>query len=484
MNNIFQSITDSVTTTAANVKYFTEHRLGDARPDSNRLIIDDIKDAYVVPMGNIYEAIYSVITGNDKYKLSGDQYTSWLVDSIADETNQFYCQNVKSNTLKNITKKLNTRIIDNLKLNGKNVDAIPYKFVINGSEYKYIVDRNTVKEISQALLLCDNVCLRLYSPEVSTIKSIVVKPYQYLEYNGSFFFPYCSNGKWYVEQRTHIDGALHIDTLIWHAGKLKGESSIMIETSSAMVYKYSTDIELVSQGALDLILMYSQFWGTVDKEIILAVLQLFVDQGYVNNCEALHLREYLVPVSNPDTDMVGEEAKPLFEVVQPNLRSTDLRELRSFIKDEIIEVLGLDKAAIGFNDDISTATQTKVMNSQTVDTINDIKSSIETAINYFFTAITGVSSKIEIERYRINDQSTIIQDNQIALASRQMDIKEAVFREFPTKSQEENEEHYIRILLRNDLRLMPDEVELAKKYNLWDESMVPDPIEDIDGPVL
>lgn len=484
MSNIFQSITDSAANMASNVKYFTEHKIGDAKPSSNRLIADDIKDAYIVPMGNIYEVIYGTITGNDKYKLSGDQYTSWMIDSIAEETNQFYCKNIKSNTLKNITKKLNTRIIDNLKLNGKNVDSIPYKFVINGREYKYIVDRNTVKEISQALLLCDNVCLRLYSPEVGAIKSIVVKPYQYLEFDGSFFFPYNNNGKWYVEQRTFSDGILRIDTLEWDEGKLHAMPGVQIETSSAMVYKYSTDIELVSNGALDLVLMYSQFWGTVDKEIVLAVLQLFVDQGYINNSDALHLREYLVPVSNPDTDMVGEEAKPLFEVVQPNLRSTDLRELRSFIKDEIIEVLGLDKAAIGFNDDISTATQTKVMNSQTVDTINDIKASIETAINYFFTTITGTTSKIEIERYRINDQSTIIQDNQIALASRQMDIKEAVFREFPTRSQEENEEHYIRILLRNDLKLMPDEVELAKKYNLWDESMTPDPVEDIDGPVL
>lgn len=484
MSDIFKSIADTASTTAANVKYFTEHKIGDARPNTNRMIADDIKDAYIVPMGNIYEAIYGAITGNDKYKLEGEQYKSWMIDSIVEETNQFYLQNIKSNTLKNITKKLNTRIIDNLKLNGKNVDSIPYKFIINESEYGYIVDRNTVKEISQALLLCDNVCLRLYSPQSGIIKSIVVKPHQYLEYNGSFFFPYCSDGIWYVEQRSYIDGVLHVDTLIWSKGKLYKSNSVTMTTSSAMVYKYSTDIELVSNGALELILMYSQFWGTVDKEIVLAVLQLFVDQGYINNTDALHLREYLVPVSNPDTDMVGEEAKPLFEVVQPNLRSTDLRELRSFIKDEIIEVLGLDKAAIGFNDDISTATQTKVMNSQTVDTINDIKASIETAINYFLTSITGTNSKIEIERYRINDQSTIIQDNQIALASRQMDIKEAVFREFPTKSQEENEEHYLRILLRNDLRLMPDEVELAKKYNLWDDSMTPDPVEDDDGPVL
>ena len=221
----------------------------------------------------------------------------------------------------------------------------------------------------------------------------------------------------------------------------------------------------MNMATLENILMYSQLDSLTQKEISNGGMTVFADEGYFDpryNPNKLVYRLLKTPESfTPDNGL-----NKLFEVITPDLRASQIRELYNTIIDKIASSLLLDKTALGLDSSIETATAAKIKNATAIETINSLKYQFQQAFNTAMYNTFGESVIIRIENYKFNDMESLLQQAQMGLASHVMSTERAVKLITNDITEQEYNREVVLVKYENDIPFTPEQAELAKEMGL------------------
>jgi hypothetical protein len=157
---------------------------------------------------------------------------------------------------------------------------------------------------------------------------------------------------------------------------------------------------VITNGSIEMILMQSKLFTTLNHEVESTKTKIFMDQTYLKFYNSI--REHFVPVASPE--MIEENnSRPIFEALQSNLKSDDLKKANEILENQIATNLMLDKSTLGLSS--VTATELNMSTSQTCDTINILKSKVENAITLFICELLNSDDYfIKIKDYSIKNE--------------------------------------------------------------------------------
>lgn len=409
------------------------------------------------------------------YSWSKADHHAWIAQQIYDETLPFYEKNVRTSILRTTMKRVASKVLDNYSItDAKGKEVNNFTIDLGGVTTEHVVDDNTYTEAVKQLLLGGTVYLVAYFNEDGQLYFKVKDRYNVRPNPTGWDILYTENGKPKV-QRRHLDNNAQpvVDILqksekrdVWeiaYTDTIAGEQFDAMDTFG--VYPLTIE-QFVTTGTLELVLMYSQTWGTIDKEIVLGALQLFADKGYTST-GLIAMQDFYTPVDTPKTSTALEDGgKPLFEVYSPQLRENALQVLRDIIREEIATTLMLDKTSLGIDSNGATATEESIKLSASVDTINMLKKDVERALNTFLVTLSGGLYMVAIERYRVNDMASLVDVVAKAKSAGMISINTGVETIHPDWTEDEIAEEVVRIKLETMQELTPTEDKLAQSLGI------------------
>lgn len=434
---------------------------------TSRNVLDRYKkylDGVPVPQQQLYKSV--------GYKWTNADRDAYLAEKVYSETLGFYNENARTAVLKTMINRVASKVLDNYELldkDGQPVDLVTMD--LGGLQTAYAMSKRTNKNAIKSLMLGAKIYLVAYVNEDGDVYLQVKKRYEVRDNITGYDILYTMDGHNRIERRmTDIETGR--GTIITLQEDKQGNYVEVYEKPSQFdalenhgVYELSID-QFVNRGTLELTLMYSQLYGTVDKELVLGALNLFADRGY-NSRALANLQDLYTPVETPNTGTsLGEGGKPIFEVYSPTLRSADLETLRSLLRDEIATSVLLDKASIGLDTGTETATAERIKFSSTVDTINMLKAEVQEELNAFVASFLSPDYHIVIKSYQINDTETRVTT---AAKAKQAGIM-SLYASVKYVNQELDEDgimlEVVRIKMDNMAQLTPAEEEVAMANGL------------------
>lgn len=463
---LFDNAKKNIEVVRDNLNFMRQTRLSNNY--KNKKSNEDIKGS-LYPIKNEYiEFIEKIGLGS-----SCKQVRSILVKSFFEEKNEFYQNNMKTVLFKTLINKISSRVLDDyeyLDVNNEPVEKIKF---INGIDFK--VKKHELKSISENLLLYGVTHIKVDIINNEFILK-VVEPYKIIEFDNGFGYLFKKNAKILLEKRFFEveKGKFYIQILEYNE---KDKELVILEEyensfNNNLIFKLESNLEIVTDGLLEMLMMYSQLFGSVQKEILMSTIKVFADKGYLNSEGYDYLREAYVPVSTPDqSESLTDSNKPLFQTYQSDIRAEELNKLRDFIKDEISTVLQMDKASLGIDTTNETATASVIKLSQTADTINTIKKIIEEQVNKFLNDFTSNSISINIPDYQVKNEEKTLNNVTSAINSKTplITLKTAINKLHENWTEEQKEVEYLTIMFQNGIIFTSEQEKRAIELNIMEE---------------
>lgn len=451
LNNVRDNLSDVIAVTPRNFK--------------QSLSTDQIKSGISL---NSNTNEFGTISRDDKIKgdYSTKQDFQFITSTILEEeNNNFYNANIRSGIFKTIIDQLVAKVTSNLDM-GKIEAQLRTSF--NGDIFGgnlNITEKNII-DITQQLILYDETYVKLNINEDGNVDLIIVKPFAICKFKNGLGHIYFKGGNSYVEKRYEIGGNYFIETLMKKTNTRDNFKSITTETllfKDILFYNISAEINLTTKALLEQILLYSELNSIIQKEIRNGESQQFIDKQYINK----YLRSNMIPVNSPDILNSDGNSKPIFEFVQPNLRSTELKQMKDLIKEEIASLYKIDKGILGLDSSNDTTIASRQKTNTTIESINRLRVIIQDSINRFLIEVTNNSNNmIDFGKYVSTDVTDITNNNAVAINSNQATIKTVVEQRNPTWSNEKIEIEYLTIMYQRGIAFTKKEEELAIKYGV------------------
>lgn len=407
------------------------------------------------------------------------------IDTFYLETNSFFKDRMKTDILNLVMHKIQTKLVSDVAvvLNGKKQDSI----IINQS-LKLSVKESDIQRVSKNMLLFDEIVVKFDIDDVNKLVTMnSVKPYLFNKINDKKveFYSYVDteNYEFIKEVREVTSEGLKITKIgvdpknNYVYPKTKEDKEEILEQRvvegvfDVLVYNEKTDLQLVKTGTLQLICLYSNLWTTTNKEIVLSTAQLLADQGYISKNGLNFYRENWVALQTVKKRTDLETAPDQkYEVVQPAMRSTDIKDMRDMIKEEIALNIGLDSSLIGLETQLEVAAPVVQQSSQTVENIIYLQKQVEQVLSNLIRYITSNSKyQVKVERYMSQDIAGNMDIVTKGVTMRAMSIDKAVEQMYPGKTEEERLLETLNIKVQNVMPLTLEEKALKLKIYGEDE---------------
>lgn len=408
------------------------------------------------------------------YKWDEEDRTAWIANRVYNEELAFYDTNARTSILKTMIKRVASKILDNYEVTDKDGNKVEYiEIEVGAAKTTLVLSHGTYTDAVRRLLLGGRVYLVAYVNDEGDLYFKVKDRYEVRANPTGYDILYTVDGKPHIERR-HLNNEARGVIEVLKQDK-KGDWVVIYDKETDLeafdafgVYPIEID-PFVTRGTLELVLMYSQLYGTINKEAVMGALQIFADKNY--NTEALaNLQDFFTPVATPNTSVSLEEGgKPLWEAYAPTLRDGSLNTLRDMLRDEIAASLMLDRGSLGLDSNGATATEETIKLSASVDTINMIKQEVAEVFTTYLIKLLEVGYTFVIKPYQVNDVTAKVDTANKALSGRLMSLPTAVKFIHPEWTADEVMAEVLAIKIENMAELTPAEEAQAIELGLLAE---------------
>lgn len=432
-------------------------------------ITDAIKQAIEkTPYIENYEYDFRDFGINQKLK------NDMIVASVFNETNPWFDDHFKNNLLKNMTKKLSARILDNYNIYESRNDIKniikEFSIKVDNNVYNFSFDEKFLIKLCVNNLLYNKSYVKFNLVDGKIVLDIV-EPFKIKldKVNEiSYQLYYNQNGQPSYEERTKDD--IKYYTYNDKTKKWEYIRSDINPLKMLGVYDFNMEYNLINKATLENILMYTKVDTLLAKEINNGTMMIFADMGYFNegfDPEQIGMRF----VKTPENNTLDANMNTLFQVVQHDIRAEGIRNIHDLVKEKIAESLLLDKGSLGLDSTTETATATKIKNATAIDTINSLKQAFEDAFNNMLFEIFGNRDyKFYVDSYKTSDLESLLQQAQIGLVGGSMSTSRAVQLVNNDLTPEEMIKEVVLVKIENGKTLTNEEKEYAVGNNLLDKS--------------
>lgn len=428
--------------------------------NQSNMASDGIKEALSSStLYNTYSSLYSGL-----FTFSNTDYNNMLINQMLNENLDWFKVNFKTNLLNNMIRKLISRVLDDYSLLDAKDKEHSFKDSIiiesQGQRYEFYI---TDKMLELCLMKCllYNKCYLMFAVKDNIPVINVIEPWRVKTLNNKTNILSITDNAYFYQ--------INNDMINMYGKNEKGDWIIVKSYDNKLgaefILRIDMDYNLMNMATLENILMYSQLDSLTQKEISNGGMTVFADEGYFDpryNPNKLVYRLLKTPESfTPDNGL-----NKLFEVVNPDLRAVQIRELYNTIIDKIASSLLLDKTALGLDSSIETATAAKIKNATAIETINSLKYQFQQAFNEAMYNTFGESVVIRIENYKFNDMESLLQQAQMGLASHVMSTERAVKLITNDITEQEYNREVVLVKYENDIPFTPEQANLAKEMGL------------------
>lgn len=178
-----------------------------------------------------------------------------------------------------------------------------------------------------------------------------------------------------------------------------------ISKNEYIVYQFTLDNNICDLTKIkELILAHDYVFTTSFKEVQKTSTKIHTSSEFVPAYlrDSDLIQSYEVPLRSDNTN-------PFFTIQQSSIR-TEYQDIQKHYLNTIMLLCGLNLSALGLDSNTSnkTATQIDSENAQTVDTINNIKETLEVAFNDFFTKFKYTQFVVNLKSYSHFSTSNLI----------------------------------------------------------------------------
>jgi hypothetical protein len=316
--------------------------------------------------------------------------------SILKESNSFFDSNIKTSKLEEVVKKINAKVLDEFSFYDLTNEGEPIE-VFNTESGSFIFDRSELAKLSEQLIIYGNSFCKVNIVD-GKFDFNFIEPFKVFENELFTDVVFSKKGKILIERR--FENEIQILKESASSGKLEVISKNVHNTENKLIFKIDMGDSVITNGSIEMILMQSKLFTTLNHEVESTKTKIFMDQTYLKFYNSI--REHFVPVASPE--MIEENnSRPIFEALQSNLKSDDLKKANEILENQIATNLMLDKSTLGLSS--VTATELNMSTSQTCDTINILKSKVENAITLFICELLNSDDYfIKIKDYSIKNE--------------------------------------------------------------------------------
>ena len=459
---MFDEVKKGAKTLAKNANHLTKNDLTNMYNPKTKLTISELKEATQEYTSNKYLNIFNELG----FKVNYSQQKNVKINKFYNEELSFYEVNLKNNLFKNLISQIKDFVISDVKLSKKNGDGTVEKITKISDIYNndLIIDDLILQDMIISGLLYERFYIKI-NLEEGQYNIEVLPDYKVFKNNqGNYYIPFFVDGETFIEFRNEKEIIIYkIDKKGGLAEKERYDNSFL----SPLIFKMDVKSKIVSEGLLELLLLYSQVLTAFQKEVILSTIKVFADKGFFSWEKYTYLREHFEMVETPTSLSAETQNKPLFETIQPNLRASDYDLSRDLVKEEIATTMRLDKSILGLDSSFNTATEVKARNVNSIKTINNLKKVFEISINNFLKEFLKTEDYyVNFGFFTIENEKDIAEKVSNLKRNGLITTKSAIEELNPDLTNEEIEVEYLTLIYKNGEIMTADEEKRAKELGI------------------
>lgn len=408
--------------------------------------------------------IYNNLFG-DFVKFNESDKRNCVIYDVLQENGEFFTEEFKTNILNNIIKRVVSNVMDDYTLTINDEERNDINISINGKTKTLLLNDKVLCNIAGKCLLY-NKCYVLFDTDKydNIIDVKLFNPWQAFEYKDKTTLLLFENNEPIIKE-------YYEDKIATYKRNNKNEWELSDtqdhNVNFNLIHKVSCDYNLISEGVLETILSRSYIISAMNKEILTGTQQIFSDATYTNSGYQYGRLVYR-HIDTPEMAQLGDD-KPFWEVVSGEMRSDKFKEMLEINTDIIASNLMLDKLTIGMETTQTTATEIRTRTITAINTINDLKTKINEAINLLLNQFSEqLNIKLTIAPYKNNDKLTLIEMGQKALASGCMSVERVVEMVNTNLTSEQKLYEVCLVKIENNKKLTKDEYDYAYSTGLID----------------
>ena len=409
---------------------------------------------------NIYNNLFG-----DFVKFTESDKRNCVIFDVLQENGEFFVEEFKTNILNNIIKRVVSNILDDYTLTINDEERNDINISINGKTKTLLLNDKLLCNITGKCLLYNKCYVYFDTEKYDNIIDVkLFNPWQVFEYKNKTVLLLIENNKTVVKE-------FYDDKIATYKRNKKNEWEMSDvkdhNINFKSIYKVNCEYDLISEGALETILSRSYIISAMNKEVLTGTQQIFSDATYTNYGYQYGRLVYR-HIDTPEMAQLGDD-KPFWEVVSGEMRSDKFKEMLEINTDIIASNLMLDKLTIGMETTQTTATEIRTRTITAINTINDLKTKINDAINLLLNQLSDqLNIKLTIAPYKNNDKLTLIEMGQKALASGCMSVERVVEMVNTNLTSEDKLHEVCLIKIENNKQLTKDEYDYAYSTGLID----------------
>lgn len=441
---------------------------------------DDDKSAYLdtemegVLIADVREAkldiseqcvIYEKIA---KYHGFEPDYDSMNVHGFITQTLPFYLDDerpyVSSDDLRTIIKAINNKVVDN-----------NFKFRYRDEEIK--PKRKEYLKLNRKLNQYGRILVNvIYSEDIRDIKFEVIEPFRYFPIGQNDYEIYTQVEDYYDKSgnryQSYIREVRHVygDGYVWYSVKhyyIDDEKHIYLENS---FYEYEEEILSDSTNLYEMT-------TEDDESIIISIRHELLMLTLVNTAEAIELKgsQFTIHADQRyfengkfitgdiyrlyNIDTIGE--KPIFEPVQPELRTKNYIDMKNFYYKSIASDLGINPKILGLVTAVEvTATDIVAEEEKTMETVNSMR---ENFVANLEDPLEFVYEDIMIIMPQYYNQSMERKAKTVSVINQATSVKQKINYMYPEMTPEEKAEEVALVKLETNKPLLAIDREILKR---------------------
>lgn len=409
---------------------------------------------------NIYNNLFG-----DFVKFTESDKRNCVIFDVLQENGEFFVEEFKTNILNNIIKRVVSNILDDYTLTINDEERNDINISINGKTKTLLLNDKLLCNITGKCLLYNKCYVYFDTEKYDNIIDVkLFNPWQVFEYKDKTVLLLIENNKTVVKE-------FYDDKIATYKRNKKNEWEMSDvkdhNINFKSIYKVNCEYDLISEGVLETILSRSYIISAMNKEVLTGTQQIFSDATYTNYGYQYGRLVYR-HIDTPEMAQLGDD-KPFWEVVSGEMRSDKFKEMLEINTDIIASNLMLDKLTIGMETTQTTATEIRTRTITAINTINDLKTKINDAINLLLNQLSDqLNIKLTIAPYKNNDKLTLIEMGQKALASGCMSVERVVEMVNTNLTSEDKLHEVCLIKIENNKQLTKDEYDYAYSTGLID----------------
>lgn len=411
-------------------------------------------------------SVYNNLFGNFVTFTETDKKNCIVYDTLK-ENGEFFDGEFKTNILNNIIKRVVSNIMDDYTLTINDEERNDINISIEGQTKTLLLNDKLLSNIAGKLLLYNKCFIYFDTDKYDNIVDVeLFNPWQVFEYKDKTTLLLFENNEPVVKE-------FYDNKIATYKKNNKNEwelaDTLDHNIDFKLIHKINYEYNLISDGVLETILSRSYIISAMNKEILTGTQQIFSDATYTNNGYQYGRLVYR-HIDTPEMAQLGDD-KPFWEVVSGEMRSEKFKEMLEINTDIIASNLMLDKLTIGMETTQTTATEIRTRTITAINTINDLKTKMQDAINLLLNNFNEqLKIELVIAPYKNNDKLTLIEMGQKALASGCMSVERVVELVNNNLTSEQKLHEICLIKIENNKQLTKDEYEYAYSTGLIDSS--------------